>query len=65
MSALYLRLKLRKVFKTCPGRIYEMFRKQFRDTQMVPFMLDKTRKPLFPQLGTKKNIKKINLDFFL
>ena len=30
----------------------------FRDTQRVPFMLDKTRKPLFPQLNTKK------IDFF-
>ena len=47
-SALYLRLKQRKVFKICPERIYEKPKKQFRDTQRVPFMLDKTRKPLFP-----------------
>ena len=38
------------VFKICPGRDYEKLKKQFRDTQRVPFMLDKTRKPLFPQL---------------
>ena len=55
-SAPYLRLKKRKVFETCPERIYEELRKQFRDTQRVPFMLDKTRKPLVLQLGTKKNI---------
>ena len=69
-SALYLRLKKRKIFKTFPAltkcllskcllstylnSIYEKLRKQFRDTQRVPFMLDKTRKPLFPQLETKK-----------
>ena len=52
-SALYPRLKKRKVFKTCPGRIFEKLRKQFRVTQKVPFMLGKNRKPLFPQLGTK------------
>ena len=39
------------VFKTCPGRIYEKLIKQFPDTQKVPFMLDKTRKPLFPNVG--------------
>ena len=49
-SALYLELKKSKIFKTCRGRIYEKLRKQFRDTQ-GPFMLDKTRKPLFPQVG--------------
>ena len=32
-----------------PGQFYEKLRKQFRDTQRVPFMLDKTRKPLFPE----------------
>ena len=31
-------------------RFYQKLRNQFRDTQKVPFMLDKTRKPLFPQL---------------
>ena len=33
-------------------------KKQFRDTQRVPFMYDKTRKPLFPQLETffSKNV---------
>ena len=31
--ALYLRLKKRKVFKTCPGRIYGKLRKQFPGTQ--------------------------------
>ena len=45
---LYLRLKKRKVFKICPARIYEKYRKQFRHTQRVPFTLDKIRKPLFP-----------------
>ena len=61
-SALYLRIKKRNVFETCPGSIYE---KQFRDAQRVPFMLDNTRKPLFPQLGTKKTFLKKTLDFFL
>ena len=37
-----------------PGRIYEKLWKQFRDTQRVHFMLDKSQKPLFPQLGTIK-----------
>ena len=32
----------------------QCFQKQFQDTQRVPFLLDKTRKPLFPELGTKK-----------
>ena len=40
---LYLRLKKRKVLKTFPAFIYEKLRKQFQDTQRVPFMLDKTR----------------------
>ena len=52
-SALYLRLKKRKLFGICPGRFYEKLRKQFRDAQRVPFMLDETRKPVFPQLGTR------------
>ena len=43
----YLRLKKRKVFKICPGCIHET-------PQRVPFMLDKTRQPLFPQLGINK-----------
>ena len=47
------RLRKRKVFKIYPEGIHEKLRKQFRDPQRVPFMLDKTRKPLFPQLGTK------------
>ena len=38
---------------------------KFRDTQSVPFMLDKTRKPPFPQLGTKKIFKKKLRIFFL
>ena len=50
MSALYERLKKRKVLKTCPERIYEKLRKQFWDTQRVPFMLYTTRNPLFIQL---------------
>ena len=33
-----------------------MLRKQFRDTQRVSFMLDKTREPLFPNWKQKKNI---------
>ena len=53
-SALYLKLKKRKVCKKCPGSFYEKLRKQFQDTQSVPFMLDKTRKLLFPLLETKK-----------
>ena len=36
------------VFKICTGRFYEKLRKQFRDTQRVPFMLDKTWKPFLP-----------------
>ena len=52
---------MRKVFKTCPGRISEKLRKQFRDTQSVPFILDKSRKPLF--LRTKNDIQKQS-DFF-
>ena len=51
-SAIYLRLKKRKVFKICAGRVYEKLGKPFRDTQKVPSMLDKNRKPLFHQLGT-------------
>ena len=47
------RLKKRKVFKVCIARIHEKLRKQFRDPQMAPLMLDETRKPLFPNL--KKN----------
>ena len=35
-------------FRNMPGT------KQFRDAQRVPFILDMTRKPLFPQLQTKK-----------
>ena len=35
------------------GRILEKRRKLFRDTESVPFMLDKSRKPLLTQLGTK------------
>ena len=35
-----------------PGHFYEKLRKQYRDTQSVPFMLDETRKPLLPE--TKK-----------
>ena len=66
-SALYLRLKKRKVFKTCPVYTYKKLRKQFRDTQRVPFMLDKTRKALFLKLGTRKTFfeMKNNSDFFL
>ena len=41
-SALYLRLIKSAVFKICPGRFYEKLRKQFRDTQRVHFVLDKT-----------------------
>ena len=36
-----------------PGHFYEKLRKQFRDTQRMPFMLDQTRKPLFPQMEKK------------
>ena len=53
-SALYLRLKKRKVLKICPGRIYEKLRKQFRDTQRVPFMLDKTLFHFSPTGNKKK-----------
>ena len=42
------------VSKICPGRIYEKLRKQFRDTQRVPLILDKTPKLLIPRLRTKK-----------
>ena len=62
-SALYLRLKDRKGFERCPGRIYEKLRKQFRNTQW-PFMLDKTQKPLFHQLGTKKHFFEKKFGFF-
>ena len=34
----------------------EKLKKQFRDTQRVPLMLDKTRQPLSARLETKKNI---------
>ena len=50
--------KAQKVFKTCPGRIFEKLRKQFRNTQRVPFMLEQNRKPLFPQLGKNIFLKK-------
>ena len=53
-----------KVFTTCPGRIYEKLRKQFRNTQRVPFMLDKTQKPLFPNWEQKKTFFKENFVFF-
>ena len=43
------------VSKICPGRIYEKLRKQFRDTQRVPLILDKTPKLLIPRLRTKKH----------
>ena len=59
--ALYSRLKKRKVFKICPARFYEKLRKQFRDTQRVPFMLDETRKPIFTQLETKKSFGKCRI----
>ena len=39
-----------------PRRFYEKLRKQFRDTQRVPFMLDKTRKPLFAETIFEKTI---------
>ena len=64
MSALYLRLKKRKVFKICQGRIHEKLKNQFRDTQRMPCMLDYTRKPLFPQLEQKTFLNQ-NSDFFL
>ena len=37
---------------------------KFRDTQRVPFKIDKTRKPFFPQLGTKMFLLKNTRDFF-
>ena len=52
-SALYLRLKKRKVLKICPACLYEKRRKQFQKTQRVLFMLDHTRKPLFPKWKQK------------
>ena len=61
--ALYLRLEKRKVFKICPGRNYKKLKKQSRDTQTVPFKLDKTRKTRFLQVGTKK--KRFSFYFFL
>ena len=64
-SALYIRLKKRKVFKICLGRNYGKLRQQFWDTQRVPFMLHKTGKPLFPQLGTKQHfLNEKTSDFF-
>ena len=39
-----------------PKTFHEKLRKEFRVTQRVPFMIDKYRKPLFPQLETKKTI---------
>ena len=36
----------------------------FRDTQRVPFRLDKNRKPLFTQLGTKNFFFEKNFRFF-
>ena len=39
-------------------------RKQFRDAQTVPFMLDNTRKPLLP-LKNKKHFLKKNSNYFL
>ena len=63
-SALYLRLKKRKDFETCPGPIFEKLRKQFGDTQKVPFMLDKNRKPLFPQLKQKGTFILTSIFFF-
>ena len=40
------------------GRIHENLRKQFQDTQRVPFMLDKTRKQLFPNWEQKNFFEK-------
>ena len=48
----------------CLTDVFMKSSEKFRDTQRVPFMLDKTRKPLFHQLGTK-NILKIILRIFL
>ena len=42
-----------QAFKKVQESIFKKLRKQFRDTQRVPFMLDNTRKPLFPQLEKK------------
>ena len=39
-----------------PGHSYEKLRKQYQDTQNVPFILDKTRKPL---ISETKNLKKL------
>ena len=46
-----------------PGRFCEKLRKQFQDTQKVPFVLDKTRKPLFPNWKPKTFFEK-KKDFF-
>ena len=50
-----------KCSKYAQDGFIKKLRKQFRDTQGVPFMLDKSRKPHFPQLETKK--KKIRFFF--
>ena len=42
-----------------------MLRKQFRDTQRVSFMLDKTREPLFPNWKQKKTFLGDEIGFFL
>ena len=47
-----------------PRTFYEKRRKHFRNTERVPFMLDKTRKPLFHELETKKTFFE-KIGFFL
>ena len=47
-------------------RIHEKLKKQFGDTQRLPFMFDNTRKQLSPQLGRRKELfLKKTSDFFL
>ena len=46
-----------------PGRFYEKLKKQFREAQRNPFMLDKTREQLFPNWKQKKHFFKKNTPF--
>ena len=48
-----------------PGRFYEKLKKEFREAQRNPFMLDKTREQLFPNWKQKKHFfKKYSISIF-
>ena len=58
---LYLRLKKRKMFEICVEVFMKKIRKQFRDTERMPFMLDNARQSLFPNCKQNKIEKKIGV----